>query len=429
MWQHVRRQDGQQMVLVALMVPVLILFMGLALDGGMALADSRKVQAAADATATAAASVLEAGGLSAAQTVAHQYAEDNGYTTVRADYPWVGAYASDADRTHYIQVEITQQVRPTVVGAFWNGTFTVIGRATAGYIGGGGGGSAALIVLNSTTTTGFEICGSATLRVTTGSFHVNAKGPSALYMHDSGYIFTETAGTVDGNINIPAWMQNSSYVNPYPQVNTGKVLEDPLKNLDPPSVSGRPLIASSTYYVDYRGANLQPGIYDGGIDMGQGAQVTMQRGIYIMRGGNFNVHDGVTVTGNNVMIYFMKNSQGNYGTLRLAGGSKLYISAISAAANSAQDAPWAGILVYQDRSTYPTMTWGNDMYLGNPSHGAMTGILYFPGAKITFAGGSHTAAVNLIVDKLIMNNNAKVTTSGYDGEGWSNSSSTIVQVE
>jgi Flp pilus assembly protein TadG len=56
-----KRQSGQAIVLIALMLVVLIGFVGLALDGGRAYVDRRELQAAADAAALATADRFQAG--------------------------------------------------------------------------------------------------------------------------------------------------------------------------------------------------------------------------------------------------------------------------------------------------------------------------------------------------------------------------------
>jgi len=65
-----KRQSGQAIVLIALMLVVLIGFVGLALDGGRAYVDRRELQAAADAAALATADRFQNGSSMAAAQLA-----------------------------------------------------------------------------------------------------------------------------------------------------------------------------------------------------------------------------------------------------------------------------------------------------------------------------------------------------------------------
>jgi Flp pilus assembly protein TadG len=73
-------ERGQHMVQFALMLPVLIAFMGLVIDVGNAYAHQRRVQNAADAAATAGGMVLYKQGTAVAETAARYYANLHGYS-------------------------------------------------------------------------------------------------------------------------------------------------------------------------------------------------------------------------------------------------------------------------------------------------------------------------------------------------------------
>jgi Flp pilus assembly protein TadG len=132
-----RSERGQQFVLVALLLPFLIAFLGLAVDVGNVFVHQRRVQNAADAAAAAGGMVLYPQGRTVAINTATYYATRNGYTdngtTVRVwvrNPPTSGAYANNAK---YIQVEVQEAITPIFAAVIWNGTFTVRGTATAGY--------------------------------------------------------------------------------------------------------------------------------------------------------------------------------------------------------------------------------------------------------------------------------------------------------
>jgi len=74
-----RRERGQTLAVVAVMIVLLVAFLGLVIDGGNVYAQRRQMQNAADAAALAGARALALGkGNSAAKTTAEQFAQANG---------------------------------------------------------------------------------------------------------------------------------------------------------------------------------------------------------------------------------------------------------------------------------------------------------------------------------------------------------------
>jgi Flp pilus assembly protein TadG len=401
----IRSETGQQIVFAALLMPLLIAFVGLVIDVGMAYGQYRKAQNAADAAASAAGMALYYRGMNGARTIAQSYASDNGFQYVTVDYPWQGPYASSASRNQYVQVQITSTLKPIFAGTFWNGSFPIVAWATAGYRSATLGSS--FVVLNQTNTVGLEVAGSGKLNVTQGNFHVNATGSSAFYIHNGGIVVTQTPGTVNGGGSVTG----GSNVTPAAVLNTGMVLADPYQDVPAPVIADFPVRANKATTVGWAGGTLYPGVYYGGVTINGGGRAILSGGVYIIAGGNLTVSNGATLTdnGNGVMIYFTTDSNGKYGTLAMSGGGVLSLTPMTRATS----ATYCGLTIFQDRSTAPTPTFGNGMTISG-----FSGVFYMPTAKLVLNGGSQTMQANFIVSTLAITNGAQLTVQGYRGDGW-----------
>lgn len=105
---HARQhqQRGQTLVIVAIMLVVLVGFLGLVVDGGNVYAQRRQMQNAADAAALAGARAMAVDGHSAVEGAAAEYAQMNGATacTVITTSTTVRAVVSKTVSTYFVRV-------------------------------------------------------------------------------------------------------------------------------------------------------------------------------------------------------------------------------------------------------------------------------------------------------------------------------------
>jgi hypothetical protein len=87
---------------------------------------------------------------------------------------------------------------------------------------------------------------------------------------------------------------------------------------------------------------LQPGIYQGGVQVSGVSSVTLMPGVYIMDGGGFQVNNTAAVAGLEVMIY---NTDGSFpaGPIQINSMGKMLLTA-------PQSGPYQGISFFQNRS-------------------------------------------------------------------------------
>ena len=398
-----RSEHGQQFVLVALLLPFLIAFLGLVVDVGNVFVHQRRVQNAADAAAAAAGMVLYPQGRTAALNTATYYATRNGYTDnggiVRvwaSNPPSSGAYANNV---RYVQVEVQEEVTPIFAAVVWNGTFTVRGRATAGYTLMALG--ADLYALKDTPTcdgyTSMTMNGNPGLiRAINGMVQVNSPCNNAVsvgngdiearvinivgaaYSHKPNSIFTPPANLGASPIPDPLANLPAPAANCLPR--TGS--EDPNKYL--PGTYASDFSPNWTKTFDGSGGQCDGVFYfQGGLNPGN-ATVKVTQGMFYLASG------GMTLGGNGAFN----------GTAPASG-------------------PYAGVQLFMARgNTHTVWMHGNVAVTScTAAAAAVKGILYLPTGTLDVTGTSDDCFSGaLIAWRIYQNGNASTTLVAYPGQ-------------
>lgn len=412
MKQWIAGQKGQQVIVVALLMPVLLACLGLVVDVGNVYAHRRKAQSAADAAATAASIVLYQQGPSVASSTALYYAALNGYdndgtTNVVAvsSPPTSGTYAGNSN---YLQVQIEDNVTPIFASIIWNGTFTVRAKATAGYRTVTLGPS--VIILELVDCQSLLMNGTPQLVVHGGGVHVNSRCSSqAVLLNGTCTLQTDIPTTIVGGYRT----NGPNQISPTP-ITGAAVRPDPLANLPVPTGAECPTY-HNTVINGRNTVHLSPGIYEGGLtingvntvyfDTGSGACA----GTYIMRGGAFIDNGNSRLYGSNVFFYIDTGSR-----VTINGTSTVNFSPPTTGA-------YAGILFFQSRTNTSGATLN-----GTPGVDGFNGVLYFAEATVTM-NGTGRAYVSLVINKLLMNGTGSLIIEGFSGPGWSTVSSTLAE--
>jgi Flp pilus assembly protein TadG len=366
-----RHQEGQQMILVALMLPLLLTVMGLVVDVGNAYMRQRRAQNAADAAAAAAGMVLHDAGVSIASSTAFSYAAQYGYdnngttniVTVSSP-PTSGAYAGN---TRYIQVEVQDNVAPIFASIVWNGSFTVRARASAGYVIKTLG--ADILVLKDTP------CNPSYISVTmNGNYGLitSAGGTVQVNSPCNGAVAVGNGDIHAGRIRIvgPGYSTGpNGHLVPAPILNASPI-PDPLANLATPSTAG---CVTRTGPV---GGRYLPGIYASNFTPnfsysfdGSGGECN---GVFYFRGSLSTNDDVINVI--NGMFYF------EAGGLSLGGNAKMQGTAPVVG-------PYAGMLVFMARNNYSTFDMrGTPQVFCTPTTAATKGLIYLPKGHLNILG-------------------------------------------
>ena len=421
-----RRRRGAVAVVVALCLIPLIGVMAFAFDGGIMLAARRRSQTVADAAAYSAACQLATNlttdptGLDVsgkAKAVALYNAKANGFTndsttnTVTVNIPpQSGTHQGLAG---YAEVLVTY-IQPRIFGAvLGSGSMTLTGRGVArislsspasvilldagaspalSVVGGSKITSEAFIQVNSSSSTGTQLTGGSNI-TTTG-----------LHLHGGG--------TRDNSSTVTTTVDSA--------VKTGvAALADPLATLAVPNPSA---LTAQSFTSTYGSKTISPGVYSGGISMGNGMTITMQPGVYYMKGGGFSVGGGVTLTGSGVTI-FMDNTSGR-GQISIAGGASVTLTPPTTGT-------YAGLTYFPDRANTKALSMSNGATIN------LKGTIYAAAGAMSLVGGtSNNYGSQIIVDSMAVSNgtNVKINTTddaklGYVATSSTSSTPTILLVE
>jgi hypothetical protein len=384
-------RKGAVVVLVAVLLVVLVGMLALVLDGGLLQDDRRGAQAAADAAALAAATELfknytlitpattspvwdpNGAGDSAARASAATNGFPDNKTTSAVDVhipPTSGPFAGQKGCAEVIVTFYQKRYFSTLWGS---SQIPVRARAVARARYGGTG--AGIIILDPTADHALDATGGGSS--TTQS--VNVTGGATVYV-DSNYITaagTSGGGSISANVFKIVGGYSGSAFSPTPITGTQSI-PDPLRYLPvPPVPSNNGTITKTTTATGTTIWTLTPGKYGrNGTALpkpgnGDVVQFTQQdssgnSGIYYIDGGGWNVTgspifqmaplpanaDPATTGG--IMIYNAPASTASSEGISWHGSGPMTLSAL-------KQGPYAGILLWQDRTSPVTMsvTGGN----------------------------------------------------------------------
>jgi hypothetical protein len=265
---------------------------------------------------------------------------------------------------------------------------------------GNGAGSCAL-ELDTSITTGVQISNGATVNMNQCGLSVNATGGSALSVTGAATLNASTV-VVSGDANV----SNGGIVNVATPIKTGQpATSNPYSNVQVPAFSGckygsagHPLTLKWSASVQ----TLKPdGVYCGGLAMGNGAQVVMTPGVYIIKGGTFDIGGGITLNGAGVTIV-LTGSGSDYANVSIGNGANITLSAPTSGAT-------AGLLFFQDPNA--PHSGANDFEGGTQL--VMTGALYFPSQSVTYSNGttSSSPCTQLVAWRIVFKGGASFNSS------------------
>ena len=402
-----RGEQGQGAVLFVLMLVVLLGFVALAIDVGMAFQERSNAQNATDAAALAGAQQLAAGGdKEAATTEAKKYLADHGYEgpqdTITVNIPPLsGPYTGDSGA---VEVLVSTQQAPIFRAPLVDGLWSIGARAVASVFSTQSQPLTFASLRDDCKNHTLLIQAGGTLTVG-GGIYVNScngadgsgKGSVPPGYGDAFDIFGAGGKIVADSIHVVGGWEthDGCTVSPVPLIRQPK-LEDPLKDLAAPNPSTLPVrygtaTSPSTLKITGGTVTLQPGIYYGGIRINGDAKVTMADGIYYIagssKGGGFEVSGNATLTAPHVMIYNSRSSgkKGDYNELTLSSSSTITMGPMTGG-------DYQGMLIFQDRLN------DEDIYV-NPGNGidGLSGTIYAPADEATVViKASGTANMQII---------------------------------
>ncbi len=392
---------GSVTVIVAILLPVIIGAAGLGTEMTFLLYQQRQIQVAADAAALGA-SMAVSKGYPAPSTEAIGVAAALGFvdgvsgvTVTVKNPPSSGSHTSSASA---VEVIISQTPTLPIAQQVSAASFVVNARAVALQ---SSGGFCVLSTDPSSSAAGVNINNGATVNLGSCGIAANATSAQAITV-SGGSTLTAQMVSVSGQVsNVWSTINAAGGI----KVNQAAVA-DPYASVAMPTSAG---CANNGVSLGWSASpqTLSPGTYCSGLNIANGAIATLSSGIYYIKGGQFGVAGGSTVTGTGVTIV-LTNQGNNYATVSISNGATVALSAPMTGAT-------AGIVFFGDRNASAS----NTSYFVGGSGNNYTGALYLPTQSVSFSDGvsSTSACTQLIAYDISIYGGASVNNTNCSGVG------------
>jgi hypothetical protein len=309
---------------------------------------------------------------------AHTATGNNGFTdgsgkiVVTVYHP--PANGPHADDSRFVEVLVENSVATFFAGVLDFDFLKVTARAVAGV---GGASSDCVYALDPEMENAFQTQSSAELTAGCG-FVVNSRHARALRAESSSKI-TGTSVSVTGGASVVA----SAKVNPTAQTGAPP-RPDPLASLPAPYVGG---CTHTGQLIINKDTTLNPGVYCGGILARTSAVVTLNPGMYILKGGGLKLESSSEIQGDGVTIY--NTFGGGY-----AYGEIVFESSADVRLRAPTTGPYAGILFFSDRNA-PLSSKVHKFQSSTDSY--LEGAIYMPNQHVGLQSSSNISARYMIV--------------------------------
>ena len=384
-----KRQAGILLLHGALMLTGLMGVMAIATDGGLFFYLKRRVQAAADTGAMAAAQELKRNDCrdassSTCNTKAEQAAKKatkrNGFehnqnnTTVTFNKPPASGDFTTNDRV--VEVIVCQDHPTFFMPIFGHNSATVCARAAAGLVGEADG---CIYALNPSEEKSLHVHSTETTLDADCGVIVNSNDPAGLYV-DSGSCLRATGISTTGPSYWDDLCLNPDYSNdsidPDPYTSMPPVL-DPLNYLGAPPVPAGCPPGRTSVQID-EDATIDPGVYCETLELKDGT-ITLNPGTYYIKGYLDIQGSDTVVQGDGVMIYLTELLGVYEGKgMKVGSGATLDISAPTSG-------DYAGIAIFVDRNLEYHKA---DVSFESDVQADIEGIIYAPNQITRFHSGT-----------------------------------------
>lgn len=362
---HQRSERGAVLILVALLLPVLVGFLALAIDVGYLYSVKRKFQTIVDAAALACAQQLQRN----LPCTYRNGADNTQALDIAAEF---GISWSDVNTSkpadNQVSVLLTRDEPTFFMKVLGIDTMTVAASATAEMM------PTCLYTLNPSGNQSFNAQAGSGNTLPNCGIYVNSN-------HATGAFNANTGATLNGlakSFWVVGGRSGSGTVSPVPRLGVTPII-DPLIALPNPVVSAG---CDYTNRIVTARTTLAPGNYCNGIQIATTAAVTFSPGLYVLKGGGLTNVPNSRITGTGVTIYNTAGEGFAYGPVNIAaGGTTISLSAPTSG-------NLKGILFFQDRSIAvgsAASVFGSGV--GSYGH-KLAGTLYFPTTALSIQSGS-----------------------------------------
>ncbi len=373
------RRRGNVIVMCAVSLVMILAVTALSVDGGMLLDKRRTLQATTDAAALAAAGELyvnypQAQGVDvsgSARKAAYDACAENGYVdgqncTVTVNIPpksgpFTGKSAHvevliSYDQPRFFAKVFGADVVPVGARSVARGKWVSIKNA--------------IITLDPTGSSSLNAAGNGSITVQGANIQVDSNSSSAMVANGNGFLQAQEFDVVGGS---PGYTTpgGGSFVGPI--VTYSEPIPDPLKYLPVPDPNTMTVQSTKKLQLSGQDTVLQPGVYQGGIDITGKANVTLMPGVYYMQCGGFNYGGQGALTAVGVMIYNAPCSSSD--VINISGQGNVTMSPPTSGT-------YKGVVLFQDRTSTNTVSIQGSQY----AYMNITGTFYVAGGLLKVAG-------------------------------------------
>jgi Putative Flp pilus-assembly TadE/G-like len=388
-------------------LPMILGFVGLAVDGGYWMMERSKLQAATDSAALSAAQTVQLAGSDPAVAAEGRRMLEKAYgaglSGIRYQIqhpPLSGPLAGNATAVEVL----TERDQPTFFLSLFGIANTFVATRSVARV--DMLAEACLLALSPDIDKAVEITGSSTVNIDCG-IASNSDASNSVYLSGSSKT-TTTAISATGDV----FQSNNAKL----VTTTGTVKSNSAAVTDPYGPQGRnltipqlPARCEASDLKIKKNTTLSPGRYCGGIDM-TGGTTTFAPGTYYIDGGNFKANGNAKLVGQNV-TFVLTGKGSDIALLDVNGGASVSLHAPKTGTS------FDGVLFFQDRgdptgNAHPKNckgAGGENVINGNADMD-VSGVMYFPSQNITISGGtsSNISCLQVVGQKIKISGNSAI---------------------
>lgn len=382
---------GTTAIMFAFMLPVMLAGVGVSLDYGLLHLRKAELQSAADAAALSAAKEfnLIASDKQALKAVAKRTAMANLSgnmggakirTSVNKKAKTVTVRIKQAPELHFLKHLAGRMIDNIVVKA----TARVIGNINI-----------CVIALDTAAPQALELSESGKMVARKCGVFANSTSRAGLTATGSVRLVSELSCTVGG------YSGPSSNYRP-PPVTDCPPIDDPLAARPAPIYGGCDYVDTE---VEELAVTLHPGVYCGGLELDESADVRLAPGIYIIKDGEFFVHRSASVHGEHVSFYLV----GDEAVIDIEEQSTVSLTA-------PKDGAMAGILFFEDRAAKPLQ----EHVIASHNARVLLGTIYLPAGILVIDAeepiAQDSAYTAIIARRIAIQNRSKLVINADYGK-------------
>jgi putative Flp pilus-assembly TadE/G-like protein len=316
-----RDRSGSTLMTFGLLAPVLFMGSAAAVDYSLFMRDHTRLQAQVDAAAVAAARELQMAKAKSEQIAAVAT------SFVHSAEP-TATVSTKVDTEDYAVTVSAQKTYDPAMGVLFFRDVPIIKVSATAKL--DGNMPLCLLALDRSAPATVDLEQSSLMTATGCMVYSNSKSASGLQAKDNAHV---KAGLICSAGGAPK--AGSADLSPRPVTDCPQ-LDDPLRGRTAPSDGA---CAQTDLVVSGGAMLLQPGVYCKGLKITNGAEVTLAKGIFIVKDGPLIVDNGGSISGDDVSIYL----KGRKANLDFETDSTINLTA-------SKDGPLAGLLIFDDPS-------------------------------------------------------------------------------